>query len=332
MVHTVRTNIKMYCILLNLVVCLTAVSAISIPDPIILTQAEDIPEPISIQDFWLNLGRSLRFDPARDNQYHLFTRANPTTSQPLVQGLPNLLSQSNYSTRRQTVIVIHGRYGNSGDHFNRVVIPAILQADDRNVITVDWRIGANAPSPQVIHQGVHSARFVAGFVNWLMSVTGHNANAFTVVGFSLGGLKAGLVARQIQGQVSFMMALDPLHRPDLPANIRPDDAQYTETIRTAVGDMGNQPAAHVDFYVNGGYNNPGCGNDFECNHARAYLFYAESLTRGGFTGRQCPSLQNAFTGNCFMPNTLRMGGLNPKTGARGLFHLTTNANSPFSRG
>ncbi|RVE45227.1 hypothetical protein evm_010117 [Chilo suppressalis] len=129
-----------------------------------------------------------------------------------------------------------------------------------------------------------------------------------------------------------MMALDPLHRPDLPANIRPDDAQYTETIRTAVGDMGNQPAAHVDFYVNGGYNNPGCGNDFGCNHARAYLFYAESLTRGGFTGRQCPSLQNAFTGNCFMPNTLRMGGLNPKTGARGLFHLTTNANSPFSRG
>ncbi|RVE45226.1 hypothetical protein evm_010116 [Chilo suppressalis] len=317
----------------NLVFCFFAViPAQSIPDPVVLTPADNRgPNPDKIQDFWLNLGRSFRFDPARDNHYHLFTRDNPTTSQPLVQGLTNLLSQSNYDGGKQTTIVIHGMAGSPDDHFNQVVIPAILQADDRNVITIDWSRGAN-PSPQVIQQAIDSARFVAGFINWLISATGQNSNAFTIVGFSLGGLKAGLVARHVQGQVSYMLGLDPLHQPSMPDTIRPDDAQYTETIRTAVGGMGDQPIAHADFYVNGGDNNPGCGTDFGCNHARAYLFYAESLTRGGFTGRQCPSLQNALTGNCFMPNTLRMGGLSPKTGARGLFYLATNANSPFSRG
>ncbi|KAG6462269.1 hypothetical protein O3G_MSEX013155 [Manduca sexta] len=59
---------------------------------------------------------------------------------------------------------------------------------------------------------------------------------------------------------------------------------------------------------------------------------AETLRTGGFTGRRCANLPDALNQRCNASGTLSMGGIAPKTGLSGIFHLRTNARQPFSQG
>lgn len=53
------------------------------------------------------------------------------------------------------------------------------------------------------------------------------------------------------------------------------------------------PAGHVDYYVNGGFDQPGCYHQLQmspgsCNHERAPEYYAESIySEIGFWGFRC---------------------------------------------
>jgi hypothetical protein len=69
---------------------------------------------------------------------------------------------------------------------------------------------------------------------------------------------------------------------------------HCSMIHTDVLDRGLLvPTGHADFYVNGGFNQPGCADQTEmspgsCNHDRAPVYYAESINSDvGFWGYQC---------------------------------------------
>lgn len=69
---------------------------------------------------------------------------------------------------------------------------------------------------------------------------------------------------------------------------------YTSIIHTDVFDRGLLvPLGDVDYYVNGGFNQPGCYEQIElspgsCNHDRAPEYYAESInSEEGFWGFRC---------------------------------------------
>lgn len=53
------------------------------------------------------------------------------------------------------------------------------------------------------------------------------------------------------------------------------------------------PSGHVDFYANGGFDQPGCYQQTDkspgsCNHDRAPIYYAESIQSDtGFWGFRC---------------------------------------------
>ncbi|KAF9805134.1 hypothetical protein SFRURICE_013327 [Spodoptera frugiperda] len=244
---------------------------------------------LHLVDLWgkvSDVTAAARYDPDRQNVYHLYTRNNPTVSQPLLIGSEGLLGITNYNPSRRTVVLIHGWLDSVTADFNSVLVPAFLQAEDVNVIVVDWSAGA-------------------GTINYFTAVE----NTFT-------------------------SGLDPAF-PGWNTNdnrFRPSDGAYTEVIHTNVGVLGYMATlADVDFYPNGGSGMPGC-NSNDCDHARCYHYMAESLTRGGFTGRRCLSYVSAMAGNCNMLGSLRMGGLVPKTGQSGIFHLETNSSPPFSRG
>lgn len=57
------------------------------------------------------------------------------------------------------------------------------------------------------------------------------------------------------------------------------------------------PSGHVDFYANGGFDQPGCYQQISaspgsCNHNRAPEYYAESISSDiGFWGFRCGNKQ-----------------------------------------
>lgn len=102
--------------------------------------------------------------------------------------------------------------------------------------------------------------------------------------------------------------------------------------------MGLQkPIGHVDFYVNGGTNQPGCPLIGICSHSRAVLFYAESInSRIGFYGRKCknetvPEEVEIRSQDCRGPFE-KMGGNKLKLVNRGIFYLVTTKQTPFAKG
>ncbi|CAG9790510.1 unnamed protein product [Diatraea saccharalis] len=196
-------------------------------------------------------------------------------------------------------------------------VSAFLSAENVNIIVVDWSTGAGAINYYTaVANTLTAAQSIARFINWLNEMTGASPTHYHVIGHSLGGHQAGMIGRYVNGKIAYITALEAA----LPGFVnnadrfRPDDGAYTEVIHTNSGVFGfSTTLGHVDFYPNGGSNMPGC-NSSECDHARSYFYMAESLITGGFTGRRCGSFLLATTGNCFLPGTLRMGGLVPKTG------------------
>ncbi|XP_075989793.1 pancreatic lipase-related protein 2-like isoform X2 [Anticarsia gemmatalis] len=287
-------------------------------------------------DLWLktsDVQQAARYNPDQNNGYHLFTRKNPKISQPIPLGYDSLLKTSHYDVNKKTVILIHGWRNTPTSDFNVHLIDAYLTAEDVNVIMVDWSIGAGVLYVVALNNVHRSADHVSRYINWLLAASGGNIARYHVIGHSLGAHQAGIVGRQLGGRLPYITALDPA-MPGWITNdyaFKPDDGIYTEVMHTDVGHSGLlRPSGDVDFYPNGGRDMPGC-EDNNCSHHRCIFYMAESLTRGGFTGRRCDNLNAALGGNCGGAS-LRMGGPTAKTGYTGIYHLETNAYSPFSQG
>ncbi|CAK1544581.1 unnamed protein product [Leptosia nina] len=275
------------------------------------------------------------FDPDVTNVYHLFTRTNPTISQPIMYKNSNLLLQSSFNSNRRTIILFHGSMGSPTSNFVRAVVPALLSVEDLNVIAIDWTIGANSLNYRLVNWNtVKSGQAVARFIEWLNQERGSTLEQFHLIGHGVGGHQAGIVGRNLNGQISYITGLNPsligwVNNVD---RLSPNDAVYTEVLHTNfihgyLGDL-----AQVDFYFNGAISMPGCESN-ECDHEMSYLYFAESITSGGFTGRECLNYYAALLRMCdFHPGRLMMGGLIPKTGNAGVYFLETNADPPYSQG
>ncbi|XP_073966217.1 pancreatic triacylglycerol lipase-like [Choristoneura fumiferana] len=293
---------------------------------------------LHLVDTWLkvsDLNAAARYAPDTQNVYHLFTRANPTVSQPILIGANGVLGSSNFNPSRRTIMILHGWIDNVLGDVTTVLIPAFLEAEDVNVIAVDWSAGASTINyAAAVVNTVTSGEAVARFINWLNQSTGSTPAQFHIAGHSLGGHQSGIIGRNVNGNIACLRALDPA----LPGWItndnkfRANDGAYTEVIHTNAGLLGYiTNLGHTDFYPNGGINMPGC-NSQQCDHDRCFYYLAESLRTGGFTGTRCATYAGAMTGNCVLWGNLQMGGLRPKTGSTGIYYLQTNAAPPFSRG
>ncbi|KAI8431536.1 hypothetical protein MSG28_016034 [Choristoneura fumiferana] len=62
------------------------------------------------------------YNPDTENVYHLFSRQNPTVSQPMLLGVPSLVA-TNFNALRPTVIILHGWSSGPTSPFNLHLIP-----------------------------------------------------------------------------------------------------------------------------------------------------------------------------------------------------------------
>ncbi|XP_058065520.1 phospholipase A1 VesT1.02-like [Anopheles bellator] len=300
-------------------------------DPFNLGSQLDEPEPL--------------FNADADTIFLLFTRNNRNAGHRITPGNAGTLGQ-HWNGGRQTRFIIHGWNNNGGSEVNVAVRNAYLDRADVNVIVVDWGGGAQNPNYITSRNHINAVGATVGrFVDFLNQSGGMSFNNVYVAGHSLGGHAAGIVGKRVtRGRLNTVIALDPafpLFSINDPGNrVASGDANYVEVIHTNGGLLGfDLPIGQADFYPNGGRSQPGCGVDLAgtCAHSRAHQFFAESVrpAQSGFNSVRCANYDQILNNNCVSTGAnARMGGepSNIGRGVSGVYHLITNAQSPFARG
>lgn len=189
---------------------------------------------------------------------------------------------------------------------------------------VDWSSLADTKSYPV---AVKSVKTVGRITSQFISGLRVNGSGLHLVGHSLGahicGVAASLLAQEGVA-VSRITGLDPakplFELAKLRHRLDSGDADFVDVIHTTGLTLGVfLPAGHADFYPNGGLTQPGCGDNLcklrigrnkkvvssksgfiaDCDHARAYKYYLESISNPrGFRACSCSSMIKMERGRC----------------------------------
>ncbi|KAM9636102.1 lipase member I [Trichechus inunguis] len=260
---------------------------------------------LSVKDSFTDL-----FSPRMEIVLMLYTRNNLNCAEPLFEQ-DNSLNVL-FNTKKKTAWLIHGyRATGSTPSWIQNLLRLLLNEEDMNIIVVDWNRGATT---LIYNRAVKNTRKVAvilsGYIRKLLK-HGASLDTFHFIGVSLGAHISGFVGKIFQGQLGRITGLDPAGPKfsGKPSYDRLDytDAEFVDVIHSDINGLGiKEPLGHIDFYPNGGKNQPGCPKSvfsgiefFKCDHQRAvYLFIASLETHCNFISFPCPSYNDYKTGLC----------------------------------
>ncbi|XP_055336285.1 uncharacterized protein LOC129586844 [Paramacrobiotus metropolitanus] len=274
----------------------------------------------------------------------LNTRTNPVTTQLIDAYDTDTIANSNFNPNHKTIIIIHGFLDNYQWPWWRETVKEILFDGDYNVIRLDWSHGNTLPYLQASANVRLVGVFVARFLIHLNEQYGVDPANMHVVGHSLGAHGAGYVGEAMKKRANLTLGhitgLDPAgpYFTNLATEVRldPTDADFVDTIVTdgeTIFDIAfgsPQAMGHVNFYPNGGLNQPGCESgllatiwhgptmnstsfDFlgtvaatafesvACNHARAPVLFYESINNKPCSMKsfECSNYEKFLQGECF---------------------------------
>ncbi|XP_063117261.1 lipase member H isoform X9 [Cavia porcellus] len=132
-----------------------------------------------------------------------------------------------------------------------------------------------------------------------------------MIGVSLGAHISGFVGEMYAGQLGRITGLDPagpLFNEKPPEDrLDPSDAQFVDVIHSDMDALGyKQPLGNIDFYPNGGLDQPGCPKTifggmqyFKCDHQRSVYLYLASLREDcAVVAYPCDSYRDYRNGKC----------------------------------
>ncbi|XP_046966598.1 pancreatic triacylglycerol lipase-like [Vanessa cardui] len=267
-----------------------------------------------------------------NNRYLLYTRNNPVVSQTLRFNNSNSIALSQFDANNPTIVVVHGWLNDQHTELNKVITDAYLRKSNVNVIVMEWSKLASSNYATACAGVPAVGRRLGQFLEFLHSATGAPFEAMHIIGVSLGAHVIGHAGRELGGKVARITGLDPAgplwH---LNSNrIRASDAVYVEAIHTDGGPVGlgiGKAVADADFFPNGGVIQPGCLTNF-CNHDRAWLLFASSVTYNHFLGRKCSNMLQVSLNNC-RGEILHMGNDDLTKRGSGLYRLNTQRSYPY---
>lgn len=240
----------------------------------------------------------------------LYTRENGTCGKLLSH--TNLTAYPHFNLSRPTTFIIHG-YRPTGSPPNWLfsLTQKLLEREDINLIVVDWNYGAaNVNYFKAVANTHEAAKNLSEFIELMAK---HNANLSSIhmIGVSLGAHISGFVGAILSGSIGRITALDPAgpQFTGTPPEERLDssDAQFVDVLHTDIDALGfREPLGHIDFYANGGTDQPGCpktifsgGAYFKCDHQRSVLLYLDSINRTcSSKAFPCSSYKDFQDGNC----------------------------------
>ncbi|XP_040336935.1 lipase member H isoform X1 [Herpailurus yagouaroundi] len=243
----------------------------------------------------------------------LYTRKNLTCAQVI-----NSTIFGNLNVTKKTTFIVHGfRPTGSPPVWMEDLVQSLLSVEDMNVIVVDWNRGATT----VIYNHAFSktrkvAEVLKKFIDRVL-VEGASLDNIYMIGVSLGAHISGFVGKMYNGQLGRITGLDPagpLFNGRPPEDrLDPGDAQFVDVIHSDIDALGyKEPLGNIDFYPNGGLDQPGCPKTilgglqyFKCDHQRSVYLYLSSLRENcAITAYPCDSYRDYRNGkcvNCGMP-------------------------------
>ncbi|XP_063006608.1 lipase member I [Melospiza melodia melodia] len=235
----------------------------------------------------LNLGHAISGTELHV-QLLLYTRKNRDCAERLIEH--NVTASEYLNTTKKIVFVIHGyRPTGSPPAWLGDMKRLLLSSEDINLIIVDWNRGATTV---IYRTAVENCRKVAEILkNYIdqMLVGGASLDSLYLIGVSLGAHIAGFVGQKYKGKLGRITGLDPAgpsftgEPPD--HRLDPTDAQFVDVIHSDIDVLGfKKPLGTIDFYPNGGMDQPGCPKTFfsglqyfKCDHQRSVFLFLASL-------------------------------------------------------
>ncbi|XP_063974991.1 uncharacterized protein LOC135161391 isoform X2 [Diachasmimorpha longicaudata] len=279
--------------------------------------------------------------PDDEVTFFLYTRENPGSGrQILVNDSSSNLAETNFNHRHPTKIIVHGY--NSDMRLDSLVDirNEYLRKRSYNIIAVDWHRLAVAPCyPIAVHNVPHVGDCLAQLIHRLRD---NGATDIHAIGFSLGAHVPAFSANVLRPyKIPRITGLDPAMPLFITVGkdekLDSGDGDFVDVFHTNAFIQGKvETSGHIDFYMNGGINQPGCWenrNPFGCNHHRAAVYYAESInSRVGFWGWPCPGFFAYLLGLCPPRGPAVRAGDPVDENYRGFFLVHTKAESPFAEG
>lgn len=284
---------------------------------------------------------SNRTCPDTEITFHLFTRKNPHDSQEIfVNATGSNLKLLNFDPKAPTKIIVHG-YNSDMDLDSLVEIRnEYLKKAKSNLIALDWHRYASGPCyPIAVHNVLHVGRCLAQLIQRLREC---GASDIHVIGFSLGAHVPAYAANFLKPyKLPRITGLDPAMPLYITASkeskLDSEDAEFVDVYHTNAFIQGKvESSGHVDFYMNGGIDQPGCwskGLPFGCSHHRAVMYFSESInSKLGFWGWPCPGFLIYLLGLCPPRFPAVRAGDPVDSNRTGFFLVKTKSSSPFAGG
>ncbi|XP_069695722.1 phospholipase A1-like isoform X2 [Periplaneta americana] len=286
------------------------------------------------------------------------------------------LNDSFYDVSKHTLFYIHGWTQSANDSRLDDLRDAILTNVDVNVVLVDWGTTSNLPYVQAVSNSRIVAAQLTRLCNYLIN-KGSSPSQFHLIGISLGAHIAAYVAKSIP-EIYRITGLDPaqplFHGYNKEVRLHKDDAWFVEVAHTngrpaaLLGFGIYEPIGDVDFYFNGGWDQPGCINDGNyrafaeleagnyslredlhvrlfCPHVRSLLYYIEAIGNlnclfWGVKRHSSSTVINILSGgylarsvtyhsDCTIESCTPFGLYTVSYPARGTFDVATSYASPF---
>ncbi|OWF43648.1 pancreatic lipase-related protein 2-like [Mizuhopecten yessoensis] len=290
-------------------------------------------------------------------------RSNPSAPFQLVRNDRHNLWTSGFESSLPIKIIIPGFTQNGNVTWAHVMMSELIRKERMNVIIVDWGNGSGFPYTQAVANTRVVAAEVAAMISYLNTAVGTTSTQYHLIGHSLGAHVCGYVGQIVRG-LGRITGLDPAEPnfEDTPTEVRLDatDANFVDVIHTdgteydTISGYGMKaPCGDIDFYPNGGRNQPGCthetwtnvvshlelgphavGGMLACSHDRSIYLFTESINGRSCTlkGHPCNSYEDFVVGRCFSCGNQpcpSMGYSAASFRARGKFYLATLDSPPY---
>ncbi|XP_034185022.1 pancreatic triacylglycerol lipase isoform X1 [Osmia lignaria lignaria] len=276
---------------------------------------------------------------------------------------------SRFNTSKPLKVIIHGYKGSGSDVGAILLVQALLNLEDTSVLVLDWTRGA-ATTYQAAVANTELVGRQLGLVLLDAIHLGTLPKNIHIIGFSLGAHVAGCASEILKkrnillGRITGLDPASPFFRNHLfrekSRKLDATDAQLVDIIHTdgsedfADGFGLLKPLGHIDFFPNGGREQPGCVDvknsvvvshlneemltkEIACSHLRAWSLFLESMHMTNesckFNAWPCPQGRNSYiNGICFpMESTMwsQEMGYNANLGPLGIYYLPTREEEPF---